>query len=201
MTERALPAIGVGVRPRPGGAAAPRPVARTHVRDTVRPAVARREAILTTPARAGMLVGASAAVYARDARGHLRPPGRDRRRRRRRPRSLPGRRRRRPAPPTTSSRRRIVKADAEVRALVADVRQVGGDVEAYQARLDALAALVAEVQGSAAALPARIKLPTVTMRGAVAGSSRSGGGTTRRRAPPPRPAHRAALTPSPAVAT
>ena len=64
MTERALPAIGVGVRPRPGITAAPRPVSRTHVRDATRPAVARKEAILTTPARAGMLVGASAAVYA-----------------------------------------------------------------------------------------------------------------------------------------
>ena len=43
-----------------------------------------------------------------------------------------------------------------------------GDVAAYQAPLDELAALVAEVQGSAAALPARIKLPSVSMHGAVA---------------------------------
>ena len=35
-------------------------------------------------------------------------------------------------------------------------------VAAYQDRLDALAALVADVQGIAAALPARIKLPTVS---------------------------------------
>ena len=72
----------------------------------------------------------------------------------------------------------VLKADAEVRDLVATYGKVGSNVEAYQARLDSLAALVAEVQGSAAALPARIKLPTVTMRGAVAGSSRSGGGST-----------------------
>ncbi len=64
MTERALPAIGVGVRPRPEAAAQPRPATRTHVGVDARPAVARKEAILTTPARAGMLVGASAAVYA-----------------------------------------------------------------------------------------------------------------------------------------
>ena len=91
MTERALPTIGVGVRPRPGATAAPRPASRTHVRDTARPAVARKEAILNTPARAGMLVGASAAVYALTLAGDLRSAGRDRRRRRRRARSLPGR--------------------------------------------------------------------------------------------------------------
>jgi hypothetical protein len=73
---------------------------------------------------------------------------------------------------------RVLKADAEVRALAGTYGKVGANIEAYQARLDSLAALVAEVQGSAAALPTRIKLPTVTMRGAVAGSSRSGGGST-----------------------
>jgi hypothetical protein len=73
---------------------------------------------------------------------------------------------------------RVLEADAEIRALVATYGRVGSDVEAYQARLDSLATLVAEVQGSAAALPARIRLPTVTMRGAVAGSSQSGGGST-----------------------
>ena len=179
MTERALPAIGVGVRPRPGSRAAPRPVARTHVRDTTRPAVVRREAILNTPARAGMLLGASAAVYALTLAGisglqaetdasvaAARAPYQD----------IVAQTR----AANDELEARIVKANAEVRALVATYGEVGSDVEAYEARLDSLAALVAEVQGSAAALPARIKLPTVTMRGAVAGSSRSGGGTTRR---------------------
>ncbi len=180
MTERALPTIGVGVRPRPEAAAAPRPVSRTHVRDTARPAVVRKEALLNTPARAGMLVGASAAVYALTLAGisglqaetdatvaAARAPYQD------------------VLAQTRAANEEleagILKADAEIRALVATYGKVGTNVEAYQARLDSLAALVAEVQGSAAALPTRIKLPTVTMRGAVAGSSRSGGGTTTRR--------------------
>jgi hypothetical protein len=55
---------------------------------------------------------------------------------------------------------------------------VSTDVAAYRARLDELAALVADVEGSAAALPTRVSLPSVSMRGAVAGA-RSGGGSTR----------------------
>jgi len=179
MTERALPTIGVGVRHRPEAAASPRPITRTHVRDTTRPAVARKEAILNTPARAGMLVGASAAVYALTLTG------------------ISGLQAetdasvaadRVPYQAVVAQTRAandeleagILKADAEVRALVATYGRVGTNVEAYEARLDSLAALVAEVRGTAAALPTRIKLPTVTMRGAIAGSSRSGGGTTRR---------------------
>jgi hypothetical protein len=179
MTERTLPTIGVGIRPRPGVAAPPRPLTRTHVRDTARPAVARREAILNTPARAGMLVGASAAVYALTLAGisglqaeadasvaAARAPFQD----------LVAQTR----AANDELEARILKANAETGALVARYGKVGTDVEAYETRLDSLAALVAEVQGSAAALPTRIKLPTVTMRGAVAGSSQSGGGTTRR---------------------
>ena len=178
MTERALPTIGVGVRSRPGATAAPRRVSRTHVRDTTLPTVARREAILTTPARAGMLVGASAAVYALTLAGisglqaeadatvaAARAPYQD---------VLAQTR-----AANDELEAGVLKADAEIRALVATYGKVGTNVETYRARLDTLAALVAEVQGSAAALPTRIKLPTVTMRGATAGSSRSGGSTTR----------------------
>jgi hypothetical protein len=176
MTERALPAIGVGVRPRPEAAVQPRPVAGSHARDRARPAVARKEAILTTPARAGMLVGASAAVYALTLAGisglqaeadaavaAARAPYQD---------VLAQTR-----AANDELEARVLKADAEVRALVATYGKVGANVEAYQTRLDSLAALVTEVQGSAAALPTRIKLPTVTMRGAVAGSTRSAGGS------------------------
>jgi hypothetical protein len=180
MTERSLPTIGVGVRARPGVTASPRPVTRTHTRDAARPAVARKEAILTTPARAGMLIGASAAVYALTLAGvaglqadtdagiaAARAPYQD----------LLAQTR----AANDELEARIVKANAEVGALVATYGKVGTNVESYQTRLDSLAALVAEVQGTAAALPARIKLPTVTMRGAVAGSSRSGGGSTPKR--------------------
>ena len=55
---------------------------------------------------------------------------------------------------------------------------VSTDVAAHRARLAELAALVAEVEGSAAAPPSRVALPAVTMRGAIA-APRSGGGTTR----------------------
>jgi hypothetical protein len=177
MTERALPTIGVGVRARPGPTVGPHSASRTHVRDTPRPSVARKEAILSTPARAGMLVGASAAVYALTLAGisglqaetdasvaAARAPYQD----------VVAQTR----AANDALEARIAKANAEVGALVGIYGKVGTNVEAYQARLDSLAALVAEVQGSAAALPTRIKLPTVTMRGAVAGSSRSGGGST-----------------------
>jgi hypothetical protein len=178
MTERTLPTIGVGVRSRPGITVAPRPASRTHVRDTARPTVARKEAILNTPARAGMLIGASAAVYALTLAGisglqaetdasvaAARAPYQD----------VVAQAR----AANDELEARILKANAEVGALVATYGKVGKNMEAYQARLDSLATLVAEVQGSAAALPTRIKLPTVSARGAIAGGSRSGG-TTRR---------------------
>jgi hypothetical protein len=53
------------------------------------------------------------------------------------------------------------------------------DIAAYEAKLDELAALVAEVEGSAAALPTRISLPSVTVRAPSVSTSAS----TRRSAP------------------
>ena len=177
MTERALPGIGVGVRSRPEAAPSPHTTARSHVGVDARPTAARRETLLTTPARAGMLVGASAAVYALALAGisglqaeadaavaAARAP------------YLEVLAQTRAANDELAAR--VLKADAEVRAMTGTYGKVGANIEAYQSRLEALAALVAEVQGSAAALPARIELPTVTMRGAVAGSSQSGGGST-----------------------
>ncbi len=70
----------------------------------------------------------------------------------------------------------IVKADGATRALTAEYTTTSQDVAAYQARLDELAKLVAEVQGSAAALPTRISLPSVSMHGAVGSASAGGGG-------------------------
>jgi hypothetical protein len=66
----------------------------------------------------------------------------------------------------------LVKVDGEAQALASDYAAAGLDITAYQARLDELAALVAKVQGSAAALPTRISLPTVSVRSA-GGSSRA----------------------------
>ena len=68
----------------------------------------------------------------------------------------------------------VVKADGAARALAGDYATVGQDITGYQARLDELAKLVAAVQGSAAALPTRISLPSVTMHGSVGGG---GGGS------------------------
>jgi hypothetical protein len=180
MTERALPQVGARRSPhldaptRPAERVGPGAIAHPGV---ARAAGARRDAILTTPARAGMLLGASAALYAVTLAGvsalqadtdataiAARAPYLD------------------VVAQTRAANddleARLLKADAEVRALVATYAAVGDDIAAYQARLDSLAALVAEVEGSAAALPARIKLPSVSMRGAVAGTSRSGGGSS-----------------------
>ncbi len=171
MTERALPAagIGIGARPRPGVAPKTSPVARPAA---TRPAVTRKEALLGTPSRAGMLFGASAAVYAVTLAGIAGLQGEsDAALAAARAPYLSAVEEARAANDALEAR--VVEIDAKVRAMIAGYDTVTGDVTAYQARLDSLAALVAEVEGSAAALPARIKLPTVSMAGAVAGSSRS----------------------------
>lgn len=72
----------------------------------------------------------------------------------------------------------LLKADADARWLSGVYDEAGGDVTAYQARLDSLAALVAEVEGSAAALPTRISLPKVVTHGSI--SSGSGGSSAPR---------------------
>jgi hypothetical protein len=178
VTDRALPAIGVGVRSRPvsGGHAAGGyvgPIARPRADAAARPVVRRREALLTTPARAGMLFGVTAAIYAVTLAGITglqaesdaavaagRTP------------YLDVVAESRAANDALASRVRA--ADVQVRSLVASYGTVGADVTAFETRLDELAALVADVQGSAAALPARIKLPSVTIvRVASGGSSRS----------------------------
>jgi hypothetical protein len=177
MTERVLPPVSVGV-PHIGARPSPRPATGAGAHGAAVPAaratVRRNEAILTTPARAGLLIGASAAVYAVSLAGvaslqadadaqvaAARAPYVDE------VASLRS--------ANDELERRLLAADAEARALAADYGAVGVMVTGYQARLDALAGLVAEVEGSAAALPARIKLPSVSMRGAIAGSSRSTG--------------------------
>ncbi|MEO5966348.1 MAG: hypothetical protein ABIR11_12850 [Candidatus Limnocylindrales bacterium] len=195
MTERVLPAVSLPVLGRPTTGIARSPGARTGAAQrpasATRPVVGaraiphRKEVFLTTPARAGMLLGGTAAIYAvtlaavaglqasSDAQvAAIRQPWVDQ---------------------VTASRAAndaleasIVVADQEARWLTDTYAAVGGDVEAYQARLDGLAALVAKVEGSAAALPTRISLPRVTTHGPI--STRSGGGgsapatTTRTRA-------------------
>jgi hypothetical protein len=186
MTERALPAIGVGIRP--GRAAASDPGSDAHRLGDMqvatipealaadRASAVRREAFLSAPARAGMLLGASAALYAATLAGVSVLQAQD-------DASLAASR----APyldalaesrtANDALETRIQAANTRIADLITTYGSVGADVEAFQARLDELATLVADVQGSAAALPARIKLPSVSMRGAVSS------GVTRSSAP------------------
>ena len=171
MTERALPAIGVGVGHRPAARTADRPIAVPRAAD--RPAVIRHDTVLSMPVRAGMLIGASAAMYAATLAGISVLQSRE-------DASLAATRE--PLLQAVAETRaandalaaRIEEANGAASVLITDYGSMGADVAAYQARLDSLAALVADVQGSAAALPARIKLPTVSVRGPI--SSGGGGG-------------------------
>ena len=175
MTERALPAIGVGARARP--IAADRPAIAPGDARTARPLTVRREAILSAPARAGMLFGVSAAVYAVTLAGVAGLQAES---------EAAASAARAPHLDTLTQTRaandaleaKVLAADAQVRALAGTYATIGTEVEAYQARLDALALLVADVEGSAAALPDRIRLPSVSMR---ARSPRVGAGAVGRR--------------------
>jgi hypothetical protein len=184
ITERILPAVALPapsrphLGPRPRREPVPRPVPEAGEATRTRPAVARpavahrNEAFLTTPARAGMLLGTSAAIYAvslaavaalqssSDAAiaAHRQP-------------YVDAVAQARAANDTLEAA--VADADARARAIADRYASAGNDVKAYQARLDALAALVADVEGSAAALPARITLPTVSISGPIASGSRS----------------------------
>jgi len=164
MTERALPAadrvlpaIALPLpRARPANPAITRPVPRAA-------GAHRGQPWFTTPARAGMLIGASAAVYAVSlASISALQASSDA--------ALDAQRQ--PYVDTVAAARSandqleaaIQQADRDARSLVAAYAAAGHDLTAYQARLDSLAALVADVQGSAAALPTRISLPKVTVR-------------------------------------
>jgi hypothetical protein len=159
-TERVLPAVALPVPRRRSTAAGSR------IEVPARASVRRREALLTTPARAGMLLGASAAVYAVTLAGISVLQAQD---------DSAVAARRQPFLDAIAERRAandaleasLVQADATVRALGGFYAQAGDGVAAYEARLDELAALVAEVQGSAASLPTRISLPKVTVSTSV----------------------------------
>jgi len=171
-TERILPSIALPspARPRALREGVAGPIARP-----ARPAVQRREAVLTTPARAGMLIGASAAVYAITLTGvSVLQADSDAATAASRQPYLEAVAAARSANDTLESA--LAKADGATRALAGDYAGVGLDITAYQARLDELAKLVAEVQGTAAALPTRISLPSVSMHGAVASGGGGGGG-------------------------
>ncbi len=169
-TERILPPV-----------ALPAPARHRHIREGVaspmarpaRPMVLQREAVLNTPTRAGMLIGASAAIYAVTLAGvSVMQADSD----------AASAARRQPYLAAVASARSandaleaaLAKADSGAQILAGQYETVGQDIAGYQARLDELARLVAEVQGSAAALPTRISLPTVSVRSAgSSGSSKA----------------------------
>jgi hypothetical protein len=114
------------------------------------------------PARAGMLLGASAAIYAVTLAGvaGLQAQGDAELVARHQP-YVAALARARAANDALATA--LDRTDADLRSVGASYASTGASVSDYEARLDALAALVAEVQGSAAALPTRISLPRVTV--------------------------------------
>jgi hypothetical protein len=160
-TERVLPAIALPAPVRPATTTTPRPraVATTG-------AARRNEVLLTTPVRAAMLVGASAAVYAVSlaAVSGLQSSSDAARIARSQP-WLDQVAEARAA--NDGLEAALLQASTEAQALGAAYEAAGEGIVAYEARLDALAALVAEVEGTAASLPSRIGLPKVTVRGAT----------------------------------
>lgn len=147
-----------------------RPVA---IAAAARLAKPRGDALLSTATRAGVLIGVSAAVYA----GSLATVA-----------GLEAHSQSQAAAGAQPALDAIASAkaandkmeaaiqDASVRlqSLASDYNAASTDMAAYQARFQQLSALVAKIQGSAAAMNANFKLPSVTIRGAVGG----GGGTT-----------------------
>jgi hypothetical protein len=65
-------------------------------------------------------------------------------------------------------------ANDRLKALADSYNATSTDMTAYQQQFQQLSALVAKIQGSAAAINANFKLPSVSIRGSVGG----GGGTT-----------------------
>jgi hypothetical protein len=172
MTERALPAA-ERVLP---AIALPVPRARTTnpgvvARPVARPAGTHRgQPWFTTPARAGMLIGASAAMYAVSLAGVSALQASS-------DAALDAQRQ--PYVATVAEARAandrleaaLRQVDRDTRSLVAAYATTGDELAAYQGRLDALAALVADVQGSAASLPTRLSLPKVSVHTTSVGSA------------------------------
>jgi multidrug efflux pump subunit AcrA (membrane-fusion protein) len=159
-TERIFPAV---ARPVPAHA---HPASRTRAEAPARATVKRKEALLTTPARAGMLIGASAAIYAVSLAGvaALQSQANAELAAHRQP-WLDQVAQTRAA--NDALQAALVKADADLQVLGTTYSQAGASVTAYDQSLNSLAALVAEVQGTAAAMPKSFSLPSVSIHGSV----------------------------------
>jgi hypothetical protein len=163
-TERILPAIAL---PRPEGTADLLDVGAPGVRSSVRPTVGHQQKqVFNLPSRAGILIGASAAVYAVTLAAVAGFQAAD-------DAALLARRqpfldaiaRSRAANDTLETA--VSDADQSMVALGDAYARVWDRLNVYETRIDMLAALVAEAQGSMASLPSRIDLPRVSVRGAT----------------------------------
>lgn len=132
----------------------------------------RGDALLSTATRAGVLIGVSAAVYAVSLAtvAGLEAQTQSRAVAAAQP-ELDAIASAKAANDETDAA--IKDADARLRALASDYNSASTDMATYQAQFQQLSALVARIQGSAAAMNANFKLPSVTIRGAVGGG---GGG-------------------------
>lgn len=184
MTERVLPPLGASSPGTAGATGAVRSATPGRADGDARArrlgaTTRERTPLLTMPARAGMLLGGSAALYAvtlaavagmqsasdADAIARRQP-------------WLDAAQEARAANDAFESS--LLAAGEEVRRYADEYQALRAAVVAHRDRLAALASLVAEVEGSAAALPARIALPDVPAPAPIA--------TTRSTRPPARDA-------------
>jgi hypothetical protein len=164
VTDRTLPAIAFPVPSRSAGARTARhvalPVERPHEAPARTP-TRRKDPLLTTSARAGMLIGASAAVYAVTLAGVAAFQSQD-------DASLVAQGR--PIMDAVAQRRAandqleatLAALNDRLTNLGASYEATGQSVSSYEARLAALGSLVTQVNGSVTVAPTRISLPTVS---------------------------------------
>ena len=131
----------------------------------------RGDALHSTATRAGVLVGVSAAVYAVSLAAVAGLEAQTQ------AQAAAGAQPALSAIASTTAANDVMDAalhdaSARLQQLAQDYDSASADISAYQARFDQLSSLVAKLQGSAAAMNANFKLPTVTMRGSIT----SGGG-------------------------
>lgn len=132
------------------------------------------EAVLSTTTRAGMLIGVSAAVYAVSLAGvaGLQAQAVAEAAAQNQP-AIDALQQARAANDALAAS--ISDADSRIRALAGQYNSMSQDMGAYQARLEQLGKLVSTIRGSAAAMSAKITLPSVSIHGSIGGGG--GGGT------------------------
>lgn len=171
MTDRVLPRVSAPRQGPAAGEAPSAPVAEQAapvIASAARLAKPRGEALFGTATRAGVLIGISAVVYTvslatvaglqsqtqAQAVADTQP-------------GLDAVARAKSANDQIEAE--LKDANARLQALASDYNATSGDMADYQAKFTQLSTLVAKIQGSAAAMNANFKLPSVTIRGSVGG--------------------------------